>query len=95
MRRTPLFTAAVLAAALFLVACGDDNDPGGGHMDGGPSGNMGQGGMGHGADPSPVVPGARRMLGARPPGCRHGGHAGRGIALRPGGPGRPDPSGSH
>jgi len=61
MRRTPLFTAAVLAATLFLVACGDDTDHGGGHMDDDMSGAMDQGAMGHDGEASPVAPDARRI----------------------------------
>ncbi len=64
MRRIPLFTAPVLAAALILAACGDDTDHGGGHMDDsndmGP-GNMDQGDMGHDPDASPVAADARRI----------------------------------
>lgn len=59
MRRTPLFTAAVLAAALLLAACGDDTDHGGGHM--GDGNHMGPGDMGHDRDASPVAADARRI----------------------------------
>jgi plastocyanin len=59
MRRTPLFATAVLAATLFLVACGDDTDHGGGHMD--DSNDMGPGDMGHDRDASPVAADARRI----------------------------------
>ena len=59
MRRTPLFTAAVLAAALLLAACGDDTDHGGGHM--GDGIHMGPGDMGNDRDARPVAADARRI----------------------------------